>query len=137
MNKPTRPDTLSRRRFIGRAAALAATTVVTGPALAQTAIEDIINSPRRGTWDDQFDAKSSRSVAATATRHPIASADTIAFVERAIFDYQNLVARGGWPVVPATKKLRMGVSEPEVRILRQRLIASGDLDRKRRPVQRV
>jgi murein L,D-transpeptidase YcbB/YkuD len=31
--------------------------------------------------------------------------------------------------VPATKKLRMGVSEPEVRLLRQRLIASGDLDR--------
>ena len=30
--------------------------------------------------------------------------------------------------MPATKKLRMGVSEPEVRILRQRLIASGDLD---------
>jgi murein L,D-transpeptidase YcbB/YkuD len=127
MNKPTRPDTLSRRRFIGRAAALAATTVVTGPALAQTAIEDIINSPRRGSWDDQFDAKSSRSVAATATRHPISSADTIGFVERAIFDYQDIVARGGWPVVPATKKLRMGVSEPEVRLLRQRLIASGDL----------
>lgn len=129
MNKPTRPDTLSRRRFIGRAAALAAATVAAGPALAQTAIEDIINSPRRGSWDDQFDAKSSRSVAETATRHPIASADTIAFVERAIFDYQNLVARGGWPFVPATKKLRMGVSEPEVRILRQRLMASGDLDR--------
>ncbi|MCZ4287898.1 L,D-transpeptidase family protein [Hoeflea alexandrii] len=129
MNKPTRPDTLSRRRFIGRAAALAAATVAAGPALAQTAIEDIINSPRRGSWDDQFDAKSSRSVAETATRHPIASADTIAFVERAIFDYQNLIARGGWPFVPATKKLRMGVSEPEVRILRQRLMASGDLDR--------
>ena len=129
MNKPTRPDTLSRRRFIGRAAELAAATVAAGPALAQTAIEDIINSPRRGSWDDQFDAKSSRSVAETATRHPIASADTIAFVERAIFDYQNLIARGGWPFVPATKKLRMGVSEPEVRILRQRLMASGDLDR--------
>jgi L,D-transpeptidase YcbB len=128
MNKPTRPDTLSRRRFIGRAAALAAATVAAGPALAQTAIEDIINAPRRGSWDDQFDAKSSRSVAETATRHPIASADTIAFVERAIFDYQNLIARGGWPFVPATKKLRMGVSEPEVRILRQRLMASGDLD---------
>ena len=129
MNKPTRPDSLSRRRFIGRAAALAAATVASGPALAQTAIEDIINSPRRGSWDDQFDAKSSRSVAETATRHPIASADTIAFVERAIFDYQNLVAQGGWPFVPTTKKLRMGVSEPEVRILRQRLMASGDLDR--------
>ncbi len=129
MTKPTRPDTLSRRRFIGRAAGIAAAAVVTGPAMAQTAIEEIINSPRRGSWDDQFDAKSSRSVAETATRHPIASADTIAFVERSIFDYQNLVAQGGWPFVPPVKKLRMGVAEPEVRILRQRLIASGDLDR--------
>jgi hypothetical protein len=98
MNKPTRPDTLSRRRFIGRAAALAATTVVAGPALAQTAIEDIINSPRRGSWDDQFDAKSSRSVAATATRHPISSADTIAFVERAISTIRTSspAAAGRW-----------------------------------------
>ncbi|WP_417407736.1 L,D-transpeptidase family protein [Hoeflea sp.] len=129
MTKPTRPDTISRRHFIGRAAGIVAAAVATGPALAQTAIQDIINSPRRGSWDDQFDAKSSRSVAETATRHPIASADTIAFVERSIFDYQNLVAQGGWPFVPATKKLRMGVDEPEVRILRQRLMASGDLDR--------
>jgi len=129
MTKPTGPNSISRRRFIGRAAGVAAAAVAAGPALAQTAIEDIINSPRRGSWDDQFDAQSSRSVAETATRHPIASADTIAFVERAIFDYQNLIARGGWPFVPPTKKLRMGVSEPEVRILRQRLIASGDLDR--------
>ena len=129
MTKPTGPNSISRRRFIGRAAGVAAAAVAAGPALAQTAIEEIINSPRRGSWDDQFDAQSSRSVAETATRHPIASADTIAFVERAIFDYQNLIARGGWPFVPATKKLRMGVSEPEVRILRQRLMASGDLDR--------
>ena len=129
MTKPTRSDAISRRRFIGRAAGIAAAAVVTGPAMAQTAIEEIINSPRRGSWDDQFDAKSSRSVAETATRHPIASADTIAFVERSIFDYQNLVAQGGWPFVPPVKKLRMGVAEPEVRILRQRLIASGDLDR--------
>ena len=114
---------------MGRAAGMAAAAMVATPAFAQSTIEDIISSPRRGAWDDQFDAQSSRSVAETATRHPIASADTIAFVERAIFDYQDLIARGGWPVVPATKKLRMGVSDPEVRILRQRLIASGDLDR--------
>ena len=129
MTKSTGPDKISRRRFIGRAAGIAAAAVTAGPVWAQTAIEEIINAPRRGSWDDQFDAKSSRSVAETATRHPIASADTIAFVERAIFDYQNLIAQGGWPMVPATKKLRMGVSEPEVRILRQRLMASGDLDR--------
>ena len=129
MTKPNGSASISRRRFIGRAAGVAAAAVTAGPAFAQSAIDEIINSPRRGTWDDQFDAKSSRSVAATATRHPIVSADTIAFVERAIFDYQNLVAQGGWPFVPATKKLRMGVSEPEVRILRQRLMVSGDLDR--------
>jgi len=113
---------------MGRAAGMTAAAMIAGPAFAQSAIEDIISSPGRGMWDDQFDAQSSRSVAQTTTRHPIASADTIAFVERAIFDYQSLISRGGWPFVPATKKLRMGVSEPEVRILRQRLIASGDLD---------
>jgi murein L,D-transpeptidase YcbB/YkuD len=127
MKTPTGLDKLNRRRFLARAAGAVAVAAAAGPAMAQSAIEDIINSPRRGSWDDQFDAKSSRSVAATATRHPISSADTIGFVERAIFDYQDIVARGGWPVVPATKKLRMGVSEPEVRLLRQRLIASRDL----------
>lgn len=129
MKTPTGLDKISRRRFLGKAAGLIAATAAAAPAFAQTAIEDIINSPRRGAWDDQFDAKSSRSVAKTATRHPISSADTIAFVERAIFDYQNIVARGGWPVVPATKKLKMGVAEPEVQLLRQRLMASGDLQR--------
>ncbi|WP_322989271.1 MULTISPECIES: L,D-transpeptidase family protein [unclassified Hoeflea] len=123
LDKPT------RRRFIARAAALAATAVTAGPALAQSTIQDIISAPRRGSWDDQFDAESSRSVAKTATRFPITSADTIGFVERSVFDYRNIVANGGWPIVPATKKLRMGDSEPEVRLLRQRLIASGDLDR--------
>ncbi|MEQ8738842.1 MAG: peptidoglycan-binding protein, partial [Hoeflea sp.] len=127
MKTPTGLDKLNRRRFLVRAAGAAAMASAAGPAMAQTAIEAIINAPQRGSWDDQFDAKSSRSVAATATRHPISSADTIAFVERAIFDYQDIVARGGWPYVPPVKKLRMGVSEPEVRILRQRLIASGDL----------
>ncbi|MBU4530045.1 MAG: L,D-transpeptidase family protein [Hoeflea sp.] len=128
MTKPTGLDKVSRRRFMGRAVGMTAAAMIAGPAFAQSAIEDIITSPGRGVWDDQFDAQSSRSVAQTTTRHPIASADTIGFVERAIFDYQSLISRGGWPFVPATKKLRMGVSEPEVRILRQRLIASGDLD---------
>jgi L,D-transpeptidase YcbB len=127
MKTPTGLDKLNRRRFLVRAAGAAAMASAAGPAMAQTAIEAIINAPQRGSWDDQFDAKSSRSVAKTQTRHPISSADTIAFVERAIFDYQDIVARGGWPYVPPVKRLRMGVSEPEVRVLRQRLIASGDL----------
>ena len=34
-------------------------------------MQDLINAPRRGNWDDQFDAKSSRTAAAITTNNPI------------------------------------------------------------------
>ena len=37
------------------------------------------------------------------------------------------MAQGGWPEVPATKKLQLGVSDPDVVPLRKRLMVSGDL----------
>ncbi|WP_110031043.1 L,D-transpeptidase family protein [Hoeflea marina] len=120
---------LSRRRFLGAAATAAGLAAVPSTALAQATLMDIISAPQRGNWDDQFDAKSSRSVAETATRVPVTSPETISFVESAIQRYQGIVANGGWPMVPAGNKLQMGVSAPEVQLLRQRLIISGDLDR--------
>ena len=48
-------------------------------------------------------------------------------MEQAIYVYQDLVARGGWPSVPADMELRIGVRDPRVVELRRRLIASGDL----------
>jgi L,D-transpeptidase YcbB len=129
MTKSTGPRTLPRRLFLSGATSLAALAAATGAAGAQASIVDIINSPRRGNWDDQFDAKSSRAAKQVATRVPITSADTIGFVERAIYQYQDIVSRGGWQMVPSSEKLQLGVVSPTVRLLRQRLAASGDLDR--------
>jgi len=57
----------------------------------------------------------------------VLSPQTVGFVERAIADYSTIVASGGWPTVPATKKLQIGVIDPDVEILRRRLMISGDL----------
>ena len=51
----------------------------------------------------------------------------MANVETAVATYQNIVLRGGWPVVPSANKLRFGASDPAVSVLRQRLIVSGDM----------
>ncbi|TIW25793.1 MAG: murein L,D-transpeptidase, partial [Mesorhizobium sp.] len=50
-----------------------------------------------------------------------------AYTEQAIAQYQNIVAQGGWEPVPDTKKLQLGVVDPDVVPLRRRLMISGDL----------
>ncbi|MFN3548568.1 MAG: L,D-transpeptidase family protein [Mesorhizobium sp.] len=114
-----------RRSFLTGAGAVAA-TLASGSAHAQDLIRDLILSPRRGNWDDQFDARASDG-ARVATSLPIFSPETVAHVEMAIGQYHGIVAQGGWPVVPAGKKLRLGVVDPDVEILRRRLMISGDL----------
>lgn len=114
-----------RRSFITGMGALAA-TAFSGSAFAQDAIQSILNAPRRGNWNEQFDARASDS-AAVQSNLPIFSPQTVAYVEQAILQYSSIVAQGGWPVVPATKKLQLGVIDPDVEILRRRLMISGDL----------
>jgi murein L,D-transpeptidase YcbB/YkuD len=41
--------------------------------------------------------------------------------------YRALAAGGGWPMVPEGPKLTAGVSDPSVRVLRERLRVTGDL----------
>lgn len=115
----------SRRVFLSGAAALGA-SLVAGSAFAQDAVGDILKSERRGNWDDQFDAKASEG-ANVATNQPIFSPQTVGNIEAAIGQYQSIVASGGWPEVPATKKLKLGVIDPDVEVLRKRLMVSGDL----------
>jgi murein L,D-transpeptidase YcbB/YkuD len=118
----------SRRLFLSGVGALAATSIASG-ALAQDVIGEILSSPKRGNWDDQFDAQvSAQGVQGkVSTTLPIFSPDTIGYTEQAINQYRDIVAQGGWPQVPATKKLQLGVTDPDVELLRQRLIVSGDL----------
>src|SRR5690606_19767633 len=53
--------------------------------------------------------------------------ETVTHIERTLAQYSDIVARGGWPMVPATKALRLGVSDRDVEVLRSRLMISGDL----------
>ncbi|TIR21122.1 MAG: murein L,D-transpeptidase [Mesorhizobium sp.] len=115
----------SRRFFLSGASALAA-TMIAGGASAQDVIADILKSSGRGNWDDQFDARASQGGKVASTL-PIVSLQTVAYTEQAIAQYQNIVAQGGWEPVPDTKKLQLGVIDPDVVPLRRRLMVSGDL----------
>lgn len=120
---------LSRRRFL-RSAALMGAAAVAGPALADdVSLQDVINAPRRGNWDDQFDAKASRTAAAVVSNNPIFGSGAAANLQQAIFDYESIVANGGWPKVQTTQKLKIGVVDPAVADLRKRLMISGDLSK--------
>lgn len=113
----------SRRTFLTGAA-----TVFAGAAMAQDQVlQDIFAARKRGNWDDAFDAKASTSNAITASHQPIYSQNTIASVEQAIGEYSNIAAQGGWPQVPATKKLKIGVVDRDVEALRRRLMVTGDI----------
>ena len=116
----------NRRHFLASAGALMA-GAWSSAAFAQSAIDEVLGAQRRGTWSTQFDARGAESSAAVATNLPIFSPQTLTFVEMAIQQYQQIVASGGWPEVPADKKLQIGVSDPAVVVLRKRLMVSGDL----------
>ncbi len=112
----------SRRSFLSGATALAA-TLAAGGARAQDVLGDVFKVA--GNWNDTFDARASETKVASTL--PIFSPQTVNFTEQAITQYQDIVAQGGWPQVPDTKKLQLGVSDPDVVPLRQRLMVSGDL----------
>ncbi|MGB3831655.1 MAG: L,D-transpeptidase family protein [Mesorhizobium sp.] len=113
----------SRRTFLSGATMLAA-SLFAGKAGAQDVLGDIFKMA--GNWDDTFDARAGQSTKVASTL-PIFSPQTVNYTEQAIAQYQNIVAQGGWPQVPDTKKLLLGVSDPDVGPLRQRLMVSGDL----------
>lgn len=116
-----------RQVMSGAAAALGALS----PSLAnaqQTTIMDILRSPRRGNWADDFDS-TSPAKSSVSNNLPILSVETIFYVDNAINQYRSIVAQGGWPVVPASESLKIGVRSPAVETLRRRLIISGDLPR--------
>ncbi len=116
----------SRRIFLAGAGALAA-TALSRTAQAQNAIDEILSSNQRGSWDDQFDARASAQSGRVVSTTPVFSPETVTHIEQTLAQYSDIVARGGWPMVPATKALRLGVSDRDVEALRLRLMFSGDL----------
>jgi murein L,D-transpeptidase YcbB/YkuD len=128
MSKKNGIEALSRRAFLASAATVGAGAIA-APAFAQSALDALINAPRRGSWDDQFDAKAaSRTAAAVVSNTPILSPQSVPSIQQAIMQYQQIASAGGWPQVnPGEQRLQLGVTDPSVQALRQRLAITGDL----------
>jgi len=119
---------MSRRGALrSMAGALAASVAMPLAAFAQDMdpINQVLQSGS-DSWSDGFDA-ASNGAASVRTSAPILSPDTAQAIEYAIQNYTDIVARGGWPMVPDDKRLSLGIKDPNVVILRQRLTVSGDL----------
>lgn len=116
---------MDRRMFL-RGAATAGLSIAASGAFAQTALNDVLAAPRRGNWDDQFDARVTGGQQ-VASNQPVMSPQTVSYVQTAIGHYSDIASRGGWPQVPGNAKLKLGVSDPVVQVLRKRLMISGDL----------
>ena len=77
-------------------------------------------------WRQSYEPSARISVARETV--PVLSPLTVQATEAAIETYQGIVSRGGWNQVPTNADLRVGVKSKSVQALRQRLIASADLD---------
>ncbi|MET7246375.1 L,D-transpeptidase family protein [Methylobacterium sp. EM32] len=92
------------------------------PALAQ----DRGGSLAQAEWAQNYDSAATMRVQRSNT--PILSPQTLAATEQMVERYRDIVNRGGWQSVSGAERLRVGSKSPAVTALRQRLIASGDLD---------
>lgn len=111
---------LPRRAVLGGLTSLA-TLAAAHPVLAQG-----VRGGMSAEWSDSFDAGS--RARSTRNPYPVLGPHTVQGLEQAIAQYQQIVARGGWQPVPGRERLRIGSRRPAVVALRERLVASGDLD---------
>ena len=118
---------MKRREFLTAGAAFGA--LVAAPAMANdTVLDDILNQNARDSWTGGYDVSvAAGNTAEVASTVPVFSDRTVQSTFTAVNTYRNIVAGGGWPVVPAAKTLKLGMDEPAVATLRKRLMISGDL----------
>src|SRR3954471_3737382 len=117
----------SRRAFL-RTAAAAGGAVLGGHALAQdAALQALIDQNQGSDFGQGFDS-GSRTIQMPKASLPTLSPATVQHTEQAIAQFEGIVAKGGWPEVAQSDRLRLGSRNPAVIALRQRLTISGDLD---------
>jgi murein L,D-transpeptidase YcbB/YkuD len=126
-------DSLTRRSFLATAAGLAAAGALAhgaGAAEGQTPdqmLDELIKENQDSGIGSGFDS-ASRNVKLPKKSLPTLSPSTAETTEASIAQYEAIVAKGGWPEVPAAEGLRVGAKSPAVPALRQRLSIAGDLD---------
>lgn len=109
----------------GGAAALAGT--LPAGAAEDDILQSLIRQNQGRDFGQGFDS-ASRTILMPKSSLPTLDPSTAQTTEQAIARYEEIVARGGWSQVPPAERLRLGNRHPSVPALRQRLIASGDLD---------
>jgi murein L,D-transpeptidase YcbB/YkuD len=114
----------TRRNLIAWGASALAASVATRVFAQQAGA--LVGAGAGAEWRDSFDTGSG-GAADVRTSTPILSPVIVAKLQAAIKEYADLVARGGWPQVPAGNPLRVGLRDPAVTALRERLTISGDL----------
>jgi L,D-transpeptidase YcbB len=112
---------LSRRALFGATAGVAF-AVALGSISPKAQEQDV----SQAEWPQSYEASPQMIVAREAT--PILSPATVDATEAAIQKYQDIVAKGGWNILPGGAELRVGSKSRVVQALRERLVASGDLD---------
>ena len=90
-------------------------------------LQALIDQNQRREFGQDFDS-ASRTIHMPKASLPMLSPSTVDTTTQAIGQYEAIAARGGWPKVPPTDRLRLGNRHPSVVPLRQRLIAAGDLE---------
>lgn len=120
---------VSRRAFVRAVGAATATACLARAAAAadDRLLQMLIEQNQNGDFGQGFDS-ASRTIKMPKASLPTLSPSTAQTTEQAIARYEDVIARGGWPQVPPVERLRLGNRNPSVRALRQRLMASGDLD---------
>jgi len=125
MARIRKPRPLDRRTVLtGLGASAVATAAL---AQADDPLQQLIQQNQKRDIGEGFDA-ASRTIRMPKATLPTLSPANIPTTEAAIARYEQLVASGGWPQVPATDRLRTGARNPAVLPLRARLKAAGDLD---------
>lgn len=123
----TGPD---RRAVLG----LIATALAAGGAFLRKAsaaedatLQALIDQNQRREMGQDFDS-ASRTIHMPRASLPTLAPSTVDTTGLAVGQYEGILARGGWPKVPPTDRLRLGNKHPSVAPLRKRLIVTGDLE---------
>ena len=120
---PVAPAALSRRNLLGMLGFCALGVAgMAAPALAAP----IALAGGQAEWRQNYESSPQLSVERSSV--PVLSQQTYLSTEQAIANYRELAARGGWGQVPGGQTLKLGTRSAAVSALRQRLMASGDLD---------
>ncbi len=110
------------RRALFSATACVAFAVALGSTPSKAQERDI----GQAEWPQSYEVSPHMAVGREAT--PVLSPATVDATQAAIEKYQDIVAHGGWNTLPGGPELRVGSKSRIVQALRERLVASADLD---------